>query len=273
MVMKPISYVEMGTGRWRQQPENAQRLLVVIHDSEQAEDLDQTDDADQLMRALSRPGIAGYHAVTDCWPLGYHQIAPWHARVNGAPPMNEEALHICMPERIGYTAEQWIASGHVHAVASFLRDVRETYAIPFRRLQVGEMKADANGKYIGPMGYCSHYDVTRAFGKTTHTDPGPNFPWSFLASLLTPPEPQPTPPTIIDSEDEDVEPEVWISNDAAQTASILYVGGGKCYEFASVSARDALLDSTKTVPPFKPRRVPIGMINAVYPKGNLGKVT
>jgi hypothetical protein len=99
--------------------------------------------------------------------------------------------------------------------------------------------------------------------------------WSELMLPFVP-EPTPIPdPGPIDLEDEDVEPEVWISNDANQSKSILYVGGGKCYEFASVPARDALMDPTKTQPPYVPRRVPVGLIDAVYANGHgvLGKIS
>lgn len=222
MAMRPTFYKEMGAGRWRPQT-NPVRTHVVIHDSEQAEDINQADDADQLVTALSRPGIAGYHAVADCLPAGYIQVAPWSARVNGAPPLNEEALHICMPERVAYTREQWIRSGYIQIVAQFLKDANETYGIPLVRVRPAELRA-------GKRGYCGHVDVTETWHQTTHTDPGNNFPWDLLALCLFPtPGPSPYP----DDEDEGVidmeHPVVW--SDEGQINNILYVGGGRCYHF------------------------------------------
>lgn len=209
--MNPVSYVAAygggpsGTGnRWQYQPEGVPRLVVVIHDSEQAEDLNQTNDAEQLMTALQRPGTSGapgklygsgYHAVTDVYldvatgrlvPLGYHQIAPWHARVHAAPPLNEEALHVCIPERVSYTRQAWLASGHVEAVAMFVRDAGATYGIPLLKRTPAQLRAGARG-------YCGHVDVTNAWHETTHTDPGTNFPWDHLADLVVN-GPDPTPP-------------------------------------------------------------------------------
>lgn len=215
--MQPLSYVAAygGTGgngdRWRYQAEDVPRLVVVIHTSEQADDLDQLNDAEQLMSALSRPGTSGtpprqwgscYHAITDVKAgpngglvaAGYHQIAPWHARVNAAPPLNEEALHVCMPEQVADSRATWLASGHVEAAAMFVRDAMATYGIHAVKLAPATMAPHlSDGRYTGPTGYCGHVDVTNAWHQTTHTDPGKNFPWDHLADLVVD-GPDPTPP-------------------------------------------------------------------------------
>jgi hypothetical protein len=95
--------------------------------------------------------------------------------------------------RAGQTDAQWddaASNGTLRQAAKqAARDVRK-WGIPVRHLAVGEIKA-------GYRGFCGHYDITRAFPEDggTHTDPGPNFPWTeFLnlvrAELAPPPKPE-----------------------------------------------------------------------------------
>lgn len=58
------------------------------------------------------------------------------------------------------------------------RDARK-WDIPVRHLTVDQV-AD------GYKGFCGHYDITRAFPADggTHTDPGPNFPWTQFLDMV-----------------------------------------------------------------------------------------
>lgn len=58
------------------------------------------------------------------------------------------------------------------------RDARK-WAIPVRHLTADEVAR-------GTKGFCGHVDITRAFPQDngTHTDPGPNFPWSTFLDLV-----------------------------------------------------------------------------------------
>jgi N-acetyl-anhydromuramyl-L-alanine amidase AmpD len=52
------------------------------------------------------------------------------------------------------------------------------FAVPVRRLTVEQVRAGVLA------GVCGHTDVSLAFRKSTHTDPGPTFPWeSFLVAV------------------------------------------------------------------------------------------
>jgi hypothetical protein len=67
------------------------------------------------------------------------------------------------------------------------RDAKK-WGIPIRHLTVQQVKDGAKG-------FCGHYDITRAFPADggTHTDPGPNFPWSrFLDMVRAEMTPRPT---------------------------------------------------------------------------------
>jgi len=49
--------------------------------------------------------------------------------------------------------------------------------IPIRKLSASQVKA-------GIKGFCGHVEITRAFGQSTHTDPGQGFPWSRFVALV-----------------------------------------------------------------------------------------
>ena len=51
------------------------------------------------------------------------------------------------------------------------------YGIPIRRVTVAELRA-------GTPGLSTHNDFRLAFGGTTHTDPGANFPWSAFIDMI-----------------------------------------------------------------------------------------
>lgn len=94
--------------------------------------------------------------------------------------------------RAGQSDEQWddaASNGTLRRAAKqAARDVRK-WNIPVRHLTVAQVRD-------GQKGFCGHYDITRAFPEDggTHTDPGPNFPWTEFLNLvraeLAPPPPE-----------------------------------------------------------------------------------
>lgn len=51
------------------------------------------------------------------------------------------------------------------------------YDIPIQRLTVQDLKD-------GKRGICGHVDVSLAFRQSTHTDPGPDFPWAKFIGMV-----------------------------------------------------------------------------------------
>jgi hypothetical protein len=103
------------------------------------------------------------------------QDAAW-----AAPGANRTGIHI---EHAGYSrqnASDWAdeySSDMLLRSAVLVADVCARYAIPIRRLSTSEVRASVRG-------ICGHVEVTRAFGKSDHTDPGPNFPWERYLALV-----------------------------------------------------------------------------------------
>jgi N-acetyl-anhydromuramyl-L-alanine amidase AmpD len=61
--------------------------------------------------------------------------------------------------------------------AVLVADVCARYAIPIYKLSTAEVLA-------GVRGICGHADVTNAFRKGDHSDPGPHFPWDHYLELV-----------------------------------------------------------------------------------------
>lgn len=155
---------------------------VVLHTSEQRPTSDAaanlanylTSPGDRLSSSGGRYG-SSYHAIAD---TGL-QVIPCvnDDRVAfSAPGANRTGLHICIPGKSGQSREQWLSGSTREAittVAAFILDTRDRYGIPAERLTVAEVVA-------GTRGYCDHAAIRDAFGRTTHWDVGPAFPWDVL---------------------------------------------------------------------------------------------
>jgi len=79
-----------------------------------------------------------------------------------------------------YTREQWLSDAVFPAIvraADRVRELCERHGLPKTRLTTAELKN-------GGKGICGHVDVSHAFGETTHSDPGPNFPWDEFMALV-----------------------------------------------------------------------------------------
>lgn len=71
----------------------------------------------------------------------------------------------------------WPTLGYV--IAYIIRNDPDYRLFQVRRASVAEMKSNPKVK-----AFYSHDDMRRAWGGTTHDDPGPNFPWDRLLSAV-----------------------------------------------------------------------------------------
>ncbi len=71
----------------------------------------------------------------------------------------------------------WGQLGYV--IAYILRNDPDFAGFQVRRASVGEMQSNPKVK-----AFYGHDDMRRAWGGTTHTDPGPNFPWDRLFAAV-----------------------------------------------------------------------------------------
>jgi N-acetyl-anhydromuramyl-L-alanine amidase AmpD len=99
----------------------------------------------------------------------------------GAPGANNDGIHV---EHAGFASqnpEQWL-DDYSRAVldrSSFLvASLCARFGIPARKLSVEEVRDKKTS------GICGHNDVSLAFGKSTHTDPGNSFPWDAYVAMV-----------------------------------------------------------------------------------------
>lgn len=168
------------------------KLGVVVHDSEGGEN------SANLISYLGSPGDrplagggaygGGYNAVaTEAG--SYTEVAGGGRNPYHAPPLNATFWSICIPGRANQTRDQWLdaaSRGYIRGVARYIvdrwNDDGHRWPLEFR--SSAELVA---GRY----GYTSHAQVSQAWHRTDHTDPGAAFPWDVLAAdiaaLIVPP--------------------------------------------------------------------------------------
>ncbi len=150
--------------------------VVVVHTMEIAERLDT---AETVARWFSRPesGVSAHYcvdadSVVQC--VREEDIA-WHARGG-----NERSIGIELAGRAGQGADGWgdaYSRALLERAAALAADVCERYEIPVRWVR-------AAGLRQGRRGLTGHVEVSRAFRKSDHWDPGPDFPVERFLSLV-----------------------------------------------------------------------------------------
>jgi hypothetical protein len=101
----------------------------------------------------------------------------------GSAEGNDNAICFELTGANGWTRAQWLANiewnllGRV--AAAVIRAHWPDGSFQVRRASVAEMKANPEIKAM-----YGHDDMRRAWGGTTHTDPGPGFPWDHLANVI-----------------------------------------------------------------------------------------
>ncbi|MFF0823071.1 N-acetylmuramoyl-L-alanine amidase [Micromonospora haikouensis] len=92
---------------------------------------------------------------------------------------NENAVAVEITGVNGWTRQQWLDRVAWDKLATALAQVCRHYGIEPRRASVAEMQANPKIR-----AFYGHDDMRRAWGGTTHTDPGPSFPWDHLLALV-----------------------------------------------------------------------------------------
>ncbi len=101
----------------------------------------------------------------------------------GSSQGNENAIAVEITGGNGMSRSWWLANvawDKLGAVlATIIRHHWPDGSFQVRRASVAEMKANPKVK-----AFYGHDDMRLAWGGTTHTDPGPNFPWDHLLAMV-----------------------------------------------------------------------------------------
>lgn len=133
---------------------------------------------------------AGGSAHYVCGVDGEEHCVPDDTIAYHAPP-NAHSLGIEITAEGGqyprnYTREQWTSPQvwpAVQRAAARCRDLCQRYGIPMVKLSPADLLA-------GKHGICGHVDVSQAWHQSTHSDPGPNFPWDLFMAEVSNPTPE-----------------------------------------------------------------------------------
>lgn len=100
----------------------------------------------------------------------------WHA-----PGANSNGIGIELAGRAAMKAADWEkpdALSTLRFAAVLCAEIAARYDIPIVKLTKEQLKA-GNVK-----GFAGHVDVSKAFGKSDHWDPGPDFPWGAFLGMV-----------------------------------------------------------------------------------------
>ncbi|MFI6819713.1 N-acetylmuramoyl-L-alanine amidase [Micromonospora sp. NPDC050187] len=110
----------------------------------------------------------------------------------GSSQGNDNAVSVEITGTNGKSRQWWLNNVAWDRLAQVLAVVCREYGIEPRRATVAEMKANPKVR-----AFYGHDDMRLAWGGTTHTDPGPNFPWDHLLAkvkqAMSKPKPAPAP--------------------------------------------------------------------------------
>jgi len=154
---------------------------VVIHTAETPEDARRARGVATYFANLPTTRKASAHACVDDTEIV--ACVDEEGTAFAAPGLNADGLQLELAGRAGQGAAGW-ADAYSQAVleqaAQLVADWCRRHAIPVVRLTPADL-ADPSRR-----GICGHADATKAFGLSTHTDPGPTFPWdTFLGRVMS----------------------------------------------------------------------------------------
>ncbi len=163
------SYTGCGPGR--------QVDLVVIHTMEAVEKPGTALLVARWFAGATAPKASAHYCVDDQTVIEcvHEGDVAW-----AAPGANSNGVHI---EHAGFAAQGSSGWADAYSQAMLARsaalcaDICKRHSIPIAKLGPDELMKKERG-------VCGHVDVTHAFKKSDHTDPGPDFPWEQYLSLV-----------------------------------------------------------------------------------------
>lgn len=152
--------------------------LLVIHSAECAETATAAEALQGWAAGPSAPKASWHYAVdSDSTTQSVRdEDTAWHA-----PGVNDRAIGVELAGRASQTPAQW-ADAYSTAV---LDRAARLFARLCNRHSIPAVYVDAAGLQRGERGITTHADVSRAFKRSTHTDPGSGFPLAAFIAMVS----------------------------------------------------------------------------------------
>lgn len=165
--MNPIPFIQARHFRpGRKEPVR----VVVIHTAEIGESLQ---GAEALMNVCAvNERVASWHYAVD--QDSVTQSVKEEDTAFHAPGLSHCSVGIEHAGRARQTDDEWadlFSTAMLERSAELVAGICFRHGIPCVRIGADEVRD-------GYAGVCGHVDVSKAFGKSDHWDPGPNFPWA-----------------------------------------------------------------------------------------------
>ncbi|WDZ85606.1 peptidoglycan recognition protein family protein [Micromonospora cathayae] len=158
----------------------------------------------------------------------------------GSGTGNENAIAIEITGTDGSSRQWWLDNVAWDRLAGVAAILCRAYGIAPRRATVAEMRTNPRVR-----AFYGHNDMRLAWGGTTHTDPGPNFPWDHLLATVS---------AAIDDSEEDMTPAQFLAilqdPAVARTMRALpwqYVGGGIPANYSTLKVLNDTFVNTQTL--------------------------
>lgn len=156
--------------------------LLVVHDMEYPELITAAEDVAKFF-ANQKPGPGGSSAHV-CGDndsrVGcvHDDDIAWHA-----PGANHNGLGYEFAGYASQRADQWADSyseAELHIAAAWFAERAAFYKLPIAFRDAADLLAGGERR----RGITTHWEVTKAYKRGTHTDPGPNFPMGHFLELV-----------------------------------------------------------------------------------------
>ena len=145
---------------------------IVLHSMESTNATGAAEAVGAWFKNLASGGSTHYGVDDD----SIKRYLPLRTVAYGAPGLNEHGVHIEQMGKASWTRDQWMKhKGTLDNCAWLMARIHKRTGIPLRRLTDAELRA-------GKKGVTTHRQATRALGMGTHTDPGPNYPITYVVT-------------------------------------------------------------------------------------------
>lgn len=149
--------------------------VIVLHTMEAPEKGETAENVARYFANLDRPASA--HVCVD--NNSVVQCVYDNDTAFAAPGCNFDGIQIEMAGYARQTPEEWkdeFSSAMLKLVAGVIAQYSLKYDIPIRRLTDEDLR-------LMDKGIVGHDQVSRVYKRSTHTDPGPAFPWDEVISM------------------------------------------------------------------------------------------